>query len=1009
MEVRVLGSLEVSRDGRRLDIGRGKQRTLLAILLLSAGKVVSTDRLIEALWGGRPPASALNSVRIYVSQLRKALGDGCLQTQGRGYLLAVDAAQVDASRFERMLAEGRELRISGDAAGAVELLQSALDLWRGPPLADFSYESFAQTEIARLEELHLVALEERIDAHLELGRHAELVPELEALVHDHPLRERLRGQLMLALYRSGRQPEALEVYQEGRRLLASELGLEPGPALKELERGILQQAPALEAPAARPTAIALARRTPLVIAAAAALLLLAIGAVVFAETRGGGSAGIASVSPNAVGVLDAKTKRIVAQIPIGGGPARLAAGSGGTVWIGSDDSGTVSSLTPGTYDSTKLVAIAGFPSDLAVGEGSVWVVDGRSGQLDKVDPVYGAVAARVQVTVRNPVYDVSRFALDPISVAAGGGSVWVTDGTEMLVRVDPRATRVVDRIDLGDPLDGVAVGGGAVWAISGPSATAIRLDREGTETLRIPIVSGPEFESPYPLQVRVGEGYVWVLNGNTATVTKIDPGQRVVSANVPIGIGRGPARLAVGEGAAWVASADGTLARIDATTNDVAIIPVGHNLRDVAVGAGAVWVTGGSGLSSTAEPSDVVSDPRVQPLPPSTCSPIYYEGPGSPEYLIASDLPLQGYGTTTPQQSQAIQFILRKHQFQAGSHTIGYQSCDDSTISQRYDASARCASNARSYAANPSVIGVIGPFNSGCAIQEIPTLNRAPGGPVATISYSNTVLGLTQAGRGTNIGEPDVYYPTNVRNYARIIATDDLQAAADAVLARRLGARRIFVVNEQYDYGRVLSENFEAAAAKLGLKIVGRAIFFYGGSSYADVIASMTRADPDAVFFAAPILADSAELLSEIHSALPGVKIMATDGFASFEQLRKLAGAAAEGMTVSLAGVPTAALRGPGKSFVAEFGEQVGQDPDEWSVGAAQATEMLLEAIARSDGTRASVTAELGKSKVTNGILGSFSIDRKGDTTAGAITIYRIVHGAPQVLTVIRPSPKLVR
>jgi branched-chain amino acid transport system substrate-binding protein len=738
------------------------------------------------------------------------------------------------------------------------------------------------------------------------------------------------------------------------------------------------------------------------------VLLAAIGTVVYSQTRTG-TPGLASVAPNAVGVIDPTTNRIVAQIPIGGGPARLAAGSGGAVWIGSDDSGTVSSLTPGTYESTKLVSIAGFPSDLAVGEGSVWVVDGRNGQLDKVDPVYGNVAARVQVTVRNPVYDVSRYAFDPVSVAAGGGSVWVTDGSETLVRVDPRATRVVDRIPLGDPLDGVAVGGGAVWAVSGPSATAIRLDRKGRETLRIPVVSGPGFESPYPLQVRVGEGYVWVLNGNTATVTKIDPGQRVVSANVAIGIGRGPARLAVGEGAAWVASADGTLARIDAATNDVAIFPVGHNLRDVAVGAGAVWVAGGSGLSSTAKPSDVVSDARVRPLPPSTCSPIYYEGPGSPDYLIASDLPLQGYGTATPQQSQAIQFILRKHRFQAGSHAIGYQSCDDSTISEGYDASARCAANARSYAANPSVIGVIGPFNSGCAIQEIPTLNRALGGPLAMISYSNTLLGLTQGGRGTVAGEPDVYYPTGTRNYARIIATDDLQAAADAVLARRLGARRIFVVNEQYDYGRVLSENFEAAAAKLGLKIVGGAIFFYGGSSYTDVVASMTRADPDAVFLAAPIGADSAELLAEIRSALPSVKIMATDGFAVFEQLRKLAGAAAEGMTVSLAGVPTTALRGPGKSFATEFGEQVGQDPDEWSVAAAQATEMLLEAIARSDGTRASVTAELGKSKVSNGILGSFKIDANGDTTAGAITIYRIVHGAPQVVTVITPSPSLVR
>ena len=214
-EFRILGPFEARENGRALAIGAGKQRALLALLLLDAGDVVSTDRLIDALWGERPPASALNSVHIYVSQLRKVLGEGCLITSGHGYLLALEPEQVDLGRFERMLGEGRELLARGEAKSASEVLRAALALWRGPPLADLASEPFAQGEIARLEELHLAALEERIEADLALGRHDQLVPELEALVRANPLRERLRAQLMLALYRSGRQAEALETYRQG--------------------------------------------------------------------------------------------------------------------------------------------------------------------------------------------------------------------------------------------------------------------------------------------------------------------------------------------------------------------------------------------------------------------------------------------------------------------------------------------------------------------------------------------------------------------------------------------------------------------------------------------------------------------------------------------------------------------------------------------------------------------------------------------------------------------------
>jgi branched-chain amino acid transport system substrate-binding protein len=523
----------------------------------------------------------------------------------------------------------------------------------------------------------------------------------------------------------------------------------------------------------------------------------------------------------------------------------------------------------------------------------------------------------------------------------------------------------------------------------------------------MPIVSRPGFESPYPLMVRLGEGFVWVLNANTATVTKIDPEQRTVSATIPIGIDRGPARLAVGAGAAWVANGDGTLSRIDPSSNAVTTIRVGHRLKDVAVGGGNAWVTTGTGLSGNE--SATVTGGRVRALPTSSCSPIYFEGRGRPQYLIASDLPLQGNGTLVPQLSQAIQLVLRQHRFRAGPYAMGYQSCDDSTAPEGFMSEARCAANARAYARDTGVIGVIGAFNSGCSAVELPILNRAANGPLAMISPTNTVVGLTRAGPGTAPGEPGRYYPTGIRNYARIAATDNVQAAADAIQVRQLGARKISVLYEPYGYGRGLAAAFASAAAKLGLTVVARQSFQYDLPRYTPLVTQVERAHPDAVLIAGVASTSTVEMIKELRVALgPGVKIMATDGFSDLDLLLKLAGAAAEGMTVSAPGVPNEQLPAKGRQFVAAFGKAVGEGPGPYPAYAAQAAEVLLDAIARSNGTRASVTKQLFMTSVKNGILGTFSIDRSGDTTAGAITIYRIVRGKPTVLSVITPPRRLV-
>jgi DNA-binding SARP family transcriptional activator len=247
MRFGILGPFEVTDDrGRDVALGGLKQRSVLAILLLHANEVVSSDRLIDELWGEDAPATAAKTLQVYVSNLRKVLREGLLLTRAGGYVLQTESAEIDLNRFRVLVAAGHRSLSAGDPRGAGESLRDALGLWRGPPLADFAYEPFAQSEIARLEETRLAALEDRIDVDLALGEHVAVVGELEALVAAHPLRERLRGQLMLALYRSGRQAEALDVYHHTRKLLRDELGLEPGPALRELERSILQHDAALD-------------------------------------------------------------------------------------------------------------------------------------------------------------------------------------------------------------------------------------------------------------------------------------------------------------------------------------------------------------------------------------------------------------------------------------------------------------------------------------------------------------------------------------------------------------------------------------------------------------------------------------------------------------------------------------------------------------------------------------------------------------------------------------------
>jgi DNA-binding SARP family transcriptional activator len=244
LDLRVLGPLEVEGDQGPIALGGQKQRALLGLLVLNTGRVVGTDRLLDELWGEHPPRTAATSLQNMVSNLRKALGAERLETRAPGYRLCVEQDETDLGRFERLVADARAL--SGEERSRT--LSAALELWRGPPLADFAFEAFAQGEIRRLEERRLVTLEERIDADLDCGRHGDLVAELDRLVDEQPFRERFRAQLMLALYRSGRQAEALQGYHDARRALVDELGIEPGRPLQDLFARILRHDQSLELP-----------------------------------------------------------------------------------------------------------------------------------------------------------------------------------------------------------------------------------------------------------------------------------------------------------------------------------------------------------------------------------------------------------------------------------------------------------------------------------------------------------------------------------------------------------------------------------------------------------------------------------------------------------------------------------------------------------------------------------------------------------------------------------------
>lgn len=576
---RILGSLEVLADGRELRLGGARQRAVLAILLIHRGEVVSNDRLVDELWGERPPHTATKTVQVYVSRLRKELGGGMLVTHGGGYALEIGAAEVDADRFEQLAVAGRDALDRGDDAAAAEGLREALALWRGRPLADFAYESFAQSEIMRLEEQRLVVLEDRAEADLALGHHAALVPELEALVREHPTRERFRGQLMLALYRSGRQAEALASYRdEQRRLL--EVGLEPGADLRRLEQAILREDPALDAPSPSGVTAAVRRRRGGALAALGGAMLLA-AAVVAALFGGSDGAPVAGAPPNSVALIDPASNQITATVPTGVQPADVSADAD-FVWVANRGDDTVTQIDPATRAAISTTPVGTGIGGLAAGDGAIWVGDSRQSELVRLDPEFRSTRS-VELAARPDALASS----DPGPVAVGEGAVWsrVAAG---VARVDPERNEVVARIPVGNDPSAIAIGGGGVWVTDAVDNTVSRID---PAPARVNVVTATTPVGRGPAAVAVGEGAVWVANADDDTVARVDPRTAAVTATIPVG--RRPTGIAAGGGSVWVVnSLSGSVSRIDPDTNELeAIIPVGETPHSVTLAHGLVWVS----------------------------------------------------------------------------------------------------------------------------------------------------------------------------------------------------------------------------------------------------------------------------------------------------------------------------------------------------------------------------------------------------------------------------------
>jgi ABC-type transport system substrate-binding protein/DNA-binding SARP family transcriptional activator len=648
MEFRLLGALEVCIDGEPIVLAGRKQRAILTILLLNANQVVPRARLLAEVWGERAPGSE-HSLDVHISRLRMALAHGgeanALVRRGRGYLLRVQEGALDLVRFEQRIAEAHQALAVGRPAAAAALLNDGLSLWRGEPLAEFADQAFAVAELSRLKELRLAALEARADADLAVGREAAIVGDLELLVNANPYRERFRAQLMLALYRAGRQAEALAVYADTRRLLIDELGIEPGEQLRELHGAVLAQDPGLRpagpawngsagtgqpevTPSRTPRRPGWRRLALWSVAGLVAAAAVLAGTLVPANPDT--AAGPGTIQPGSVAFIDAQSGRLVGDVPAGPSVGFIRAGLG-SVWE-MEDSGVLLQIDPRTRHITNSIAVGVSPGDVAVGAGAVWVTDNNSQTLFRISPQYGEIT-RIPL----PAQGLSRPGVGG-GVAIGAGSVWVAQGLSRIARIDPASGRVESTVPVPDAR-GVAFGDGAIWVAAADAGVLTKIDpRTGAvvATARI---------GPWICCIAVGGGYVWAANDTG--IWKLASDGRVLGR---IPVPSQTANIYFGEGALWVAAdVAGTVLRVDPRTDTVRRYRIGHLLTGIGVQGSTVIVsvhpTGSDLLAHLSGPVLEVRNSRwfVDTDPATAAAPGTPNQPWEQQLQYATCEPLLGY------------------------------------------------------------------------------------------------------------------------------------------------------------------------------------------------------------------------------------------------------------------------------------------------------------------------------------------------------------------------------
>jgi len=573
LEFRILGALEIVDGEQELKLRGRNQRALLALLLLSANRPLAHEVLVDSLWSGSPPGAARAGLHVAISKLRKFLAgsDASIGTEAAGYTLRVDPERIDAHRFETLVARGTGTLRDGDPEDAAAILREALVLWRGPALADLAYEEFAQGERARLDELRLVALEARIEADIESGRERLVVPELEALLAEHPLRERFVWLLMLALYRSGRQADALEVYRRVRRRLRDELGLEPAAELQQLEGQILRQDDSISRPgrAGGPVLERARRLRPLLVALAIAGVAAVAAGLVVGLSSGSDRASPLAEAGYAIGVVDAGKEHVVSSVRVPGAPEEVAA-SGEAVWAAT--AAGIFRIDPTRRTVVDAIPVGGGARSIAIGTGGVWATALTAPALLRVGTTDRARRTRLPAGFRAPA-----------SIATGAGGVWVSALHEPVLQVAPRSGRVVRRYPAQANGGDLAAGFGAVWVpVSRPDRVQ-RIDIRTGRSTSIPFVHSPS-------AIATGAGAVWVTVEDDDQVWRIDPVTGSVTST--IGVGDGPVDVAAGAGAIWVANAfDATISRVDPRRNRVtSTIRLGATPVAIAASETDVWV-----------------------------------------------------------------------------------------------------------------------------------------------------------------------------------------------------------------------------------------------------------------------------------------------------------------------------------------------------------------------------------------------------------------------------------